>query len=67
MRRIIGIDIHRTFAEVVFWEVIGGRGDPPNPGRSTANPDKSVVAAAVEKMPAPKDDRLRPAGHPHSV
>jgi hypothetical protein len=21
MRRVIGMDIHRTFAEVVFWEV----------------------------------------------
>ena len=24
MRRVIGMDIHRTFAEVVFWE--DGRG-----------------------------------------
>jgi hypothetical protein len=25
MRRVIGMDIHRTFAEVVFWEE--GNGD----------------------------------------
>jgi hypothetical protein len=30
---------------------IGGRGDPTRPGRSTANPDKSLVVAAVEKVP----------------
>src|SRR6516165_10724160 len=34
---------------------IGGRGDPTSPGRSTANPDKSLVVAAVEKVPAPKN------------
>ena len=28
---------------------IGGRGDPTSPGRSTANPDKSLVVAAVER------------------
>ena len=28
---------------------IGGRGDPTSPGRSTANPDKSLVVAAIEK------------------
>jgi hypothetical protein len=22
MRRVIGMDIHRTFAEVVFWEAL---------------------------------------------
>lgn len=33
---------------------IGGRGDPSSPGRSTDNPDKSLVVAAVEKIPAPK-------------
>ena len=23
MQRVIGMDIHRTFAEVVFWEAVG--------------------------------------------
>jgi transposase-like protein len=36
---------------------IGGRGDPNSPGRSTKNPDKSLVVAAVEKVPAPKEKR----------
>src|ERR1700740_1234797 len=34
---------------------IGGRGDPDSPGRSTKNPDKSLVVAAVEKVPAPEE------------
>ncbi len=34
---------------------IGGRGDAASPGRSTANPDKSLVVAAVEKVPAPRN------------
>ena len=34
---------------------IGGRGDPTSPGRSTANPDKSLVVAAVEQVPAAKN------------
>ncbi|HEX3413633.1 MAG TPA: hypothetical protein VHT00_18115 [Stellaceae bacterium] len=29
---------------------IGGRGDPTGPERTTANPDKSLVVAAVEKV-----------------
>lgn len=33
---------------------IGGRGDPASPGRSTESPDKSLVVAVVEKVPAPK-------------
>src|SRR4051794_1619655 len=36
---------------------IGGRGDPTSRGRSTANPDKSLVAAAVEKVPAPQNKK----------
>ena len=43
---------------------IGGRGDPTSPGRSTANPDKSLVVAAVEKVPAPKN---RSGKHGHAV
>ena len=43
---------------------IGGRDDPTSPGRSTANPDKSLVVAAVEKVPAPKN---RCAKHGHAV
>lgn len=33
---------------------VGGRGDPGSRGRSTKNPDRSLVVAAVEKVPAPK-------------
>src|ERR1700752_2764421 len=43
---------------------IGGRGDPTSPGRSTANPDKSLVVAAVEKVSAPKN---RSGKHGHAV
>jgi transposase-like protein len=43
---------------------IGGRGDPDSPGRSTANPDKSLVVAAVEKVPAPKGKN---GNHGHAV
>jgi transposase-like protein len=43
---------------------IGGRGDPTSPGRSTANPDKSLVVAAVEKVPAPKNKKGK---HGHAV
>jgi ISXO2-like transposase domain len=43
---------------------IGGCGHPRSPGRSTANPDKSLVVVAVEKVPAPKN----PSGqHGHAV
>jgi transposase-like protein len=43
---------------------IGGRGDPTSRGRSTANPDKSLVVAAVEKVPAPQK---RNGKHGHAV
>ncbi len=43
---------------------IGGRGDPSSPGRSTKNPDKSLVVAAVEKVPAPRN---RKGKHGHAV
>jgi hypothetical protein len=43
---------------------IGGRGDPRSPGRSTANPDKSLVVAAIEKVPAPKNKKGQ---HGHAV
>jgi len=36
---------------------IGGRGDPTSSGRSTAHPDKSLVVATVEKVPAPKNKK----------
>src|SRR5271165_4735869 len=36
---------------------IGGRGTATSRGRSTANPDKSLVVAAVEKVPAPKNKK----------
>lgn len=34
---------------------VGGRGDPSSPGRSTQNPDKSLVVAVVEKVAAPRN------------
>jgi hypothetical protein len=43
---------------------IGGRGDPTSSGRSMANPDKSLVVAAVEKVPAPKNTKGK---HGHAV
>ena len=36
---------------------IGGRGDPTSRGRSTTSPDKSLVVAAIEKVPAPKSKK----------
>ncbi|NJO36806.1 MAG: IS1595 family transposase [Rhizobiales bacterium] len=42
----------------------GGRGDPSSPGRSLANPDKSLVVLAVEKKPAPKNQNGR---HGHAL
>ncbi len=42
---------------------IGGRGDPASPGRSTANPDKSLVVAAIEKVPVPRKN----GKHGHAV
>jgi len=35
---------------------VGGRGDPQSPGRSTNNPNKSLVVLAVEKKLAPKNE-----------
>ena len=43
---------------------IGGRGDPTSRGRSTANRDKSLVVAAVEKVPAPKNQS---GNHGHAI
>lgn len=43
---------------------IGGRGDPGSPGRSLANPNKSLVMLAVEKKPAPKNEHDR---HSHAL
>jgi transposase-like protein len=43
---------------------IGGRGDPASRGRSTDNPDKSLVVIAVEKVPAPKNKNGK---HAHAV
>src|SRR6266550_1154920 len=42
---------------VAYQTFIGGRGDPTSSGRSTANRDKSLVVAAVEKVPAPKNKK----------
>lgn len=41
---------------------VGGRGDPARPGRSTDTPNKSLVVAVVEKVPAPKNTDGKP-GH----
>jgi len=43
---------------------IGGRGGPTSIGRSTKNPDKSLVVAAVEKVPARKK---KSGKHGHAV
>src|SRR4051794_32388679 len=43
---------------------IGGRGDPTSRGRSMANADKSLVVAAIEKLPAPKNKKGK---HGHAV
>jgi transposase-like protein len=43
---------------------IGGRGDPTSPGRSLENPDKSLVAAVVEKVAAPRN---KAGKHGHAV
>src|SRR6202049_673833 len=43
---------------------IGGRGDPTRRGRSTGSPDKSLVVAAVEKVPAAKNKK---GEHGHAV
>ncbi len=43
---------------------IGGRRDPKSPGRSTANPDKSLVVLAVEKKSAPK---TKNGQHGHAI
>ena len=59
MRRVIGIDIHRIFGEVVFWE--GGRLRPAgrvdmtrsaleNFGRSLTKEDEVVVEATGNAM-----------------
>jgi len=34
---------------------VGGRGDPTSPGRSLENPNKSLVVAVVEKVPATRN------------
>lgn len=59
MRRVIGMDIHRTFAEVVFWEDGGlrhhGRVDMSRSGlegfgRSLSADDEIVVEATGNAM-----------------
>ena len=46
---------------------VGGRGDPASPGRSTKNLNKSLVVAAVEKVPAPKNKQAREGKHGHAL
>ena len=59
MQRVIGMDIHRTFAEVVFWEAgrlrPGGRVDMTRSGlegfgRSLSKEDEVVVEATGNAM-----------------
>jgi hypothetical protein len=59
MQRVIGMDIHRTFAEVVFWEAgrlrSGGRVDMTRSGlegfgRSLSKEDEVVVEATGNAM-----------------
>ena len=59
MRRIVGMDIHRTFAEVVFWEEgrlrPAGRGDMTRSGlegfgRLLTKEDEVVVEATGNSM-----------------
>src|SRR6185437_9685705 len=59
MARVIGMDIHRTFAEVVFWEVgslrSGGRVDMTRSGlegfgRTLRQDDEVVVEATGNAM-----------------
>ena len=61
MRRVIGMDIHRTFAEVVFWEEgrlrRHGRVDMTRSGlegfgRGLAKGDEVVVEATGNAPPA---------------
>ena len=55
------VDNHRVG---LFQILDRAHGDPTSLGRSTANPDKSLVVAAVEKVPAPKN---RTGKHGHAV
>ena len=59
MRRVIGMDIHRTFAEVVFWEdgrlrwhgrVDMTRAGLEGLGRSLAKDDEVVLEATGNAM-----------------
>jgi len=61
MQRVIGMDIHRTFAEVVFWEAgrlrPAGRIDMTRSGlegfgRSLSKEDEVVVEATGNTMAA---------------
>src|SRR5439155_578041 len=71
--RVLGLTVSRAPAAAAgplrgFLEAdetfIGGRGDPTSRARSTANPDKSLVVAAGEKVPAPKNQKGK---HGHAV
>ncbi|MCR5880242.1 hypothetical protein [Phenylobacterium sp. J367] len=59
MRRVVGIDIHRTFGEVVIWEegklTRAGRVDMTRPalegfGRSLLKTDEVVIEATGNAM-----------------
>src|SRR3954463_3145190 len=59
MKHVVGMDIHRTFAEVVFWEAgrlrSGGRVDMTRSGlegfgRSLSKEDEVVVEATGNAM-----------------
>ncbi|MEF2554270.1 hypothetical protein VQ042_23590 [Aurantimonas sp. A2-1-M11] len=54
MKRVIGMDIHRTFAEVVFWE--GGRlSEPPEREMTTAVSRMEIVLTCGRRIVADVD------------
>ena len=52
-----GSHLHKIPDILADETFIGGRGAPSGRGRSMNNPDKSLVVAAVEKVPAPKNNK----------
>jgi hypothetical protein len=73
MRRVIGLDVHRTFAEVVFWEDgrlrPAGRVDMTRSGlegfgRTLANTDEVVVEATGNAMAVVRMDQHGTSGPP---
>jgi Recombinase len=65
MQRVIGTDIHRTFAEVVFWEAArlrpGGRVDMTRSGARRLSTEDEVVVEATGNVLL--IDEFRPRGY----